>query len=206
MPRWSAEKPAVAIVATGDDYDEGYHKGNVGGLDAVDTDLAPGHIEDGVTIFGKLGTFVGGPLAEDVLGSGVSPTERDSQFTNGHYYGEIWVPANGTLDMATTTPDFTAGSLAVGSAFLYGHAKVADKMKFQLVMGGTVVGETAFLLPFEDIEVQVLVATRALSGLQACVARLENYTGENEIFRFVFPEYGLLSEKPSAVAVGSVKI
>ncbi|MBA7613546.1 hypothetical protein ES703_20797 [subsurface metagenome] len=50
--------PTKAIVATSDDYEAGYHEGNPGGLDAIDTDLAPANIKAGVTIFGKLGTYV----------------------------------------------------------------------------------------------------------------------------------------------------
>ena len=48
--------PTVAIVAASDAYPAGYHVGNVGGLDAIDVDLAPGNIKSGVTIFGKVGT------------------------------------------------------------------------------------------------------------------------------------------------------
>ena len=50
--------PLKAITAASDSYEEGYHKGNVGGLDAIDTDLAPGNIKQGITIFGKAGTLV----------------------------------------------------------------------------------------------------------------------------------------------------
>ena len=49
--------PTVAIVAANDNYPAGYHAGNVGGLDAIDTDLAPENIKKDVVIFGKTGTF-----------------------------------------------------------------------------------------------------------------------------------------------------
>lgn len=45
------------IVAGSDLYEEGYHAGNVGGLDAIDTDLAPANIKKDVVIFGKVGTY-----------------------------------------------------------------------------------------------------------------------------------------------------
>jgi len=48
--------PTVAIVAANDNYPAGYHAGNVGGLDAIDTDLATANIKYGVTIFGKAGS------------------------------------------------------------------------------------------------------------------------------------------------------
>lgn len=50
--------PTVAIVAANDNYPAGCHAGNVGGLDAIDTDLAPANIKAGVTIFGKVGTSI----------------------------------------------------------------------------------------------------------------------------------------------------
>lgn len=56
-PRKTGTMPTKAIVAGSDAYEEGYHAGDPGGLDAIDTDLAPGNIREGVTIFGKLGTL-----------------------------------------------------------------------------------------------------------------------------------------------------
>ena len=50
--------PTKAIVAANDNYEEGYHAGEPGGLDAIDTDLAPGNIKEGVDIFGKVGTYL----------------------------------------------------------------------------------------------------------------------------------------------------
>lgn len=49
--------PIVAIIAASDAYPEGYHAGDVGGLDAIDTNLAPENIKSGVNIFGKVGTY-----------------------------------------------------------------------------------------------------------------------------------------------------
>jgi len=46
----------VAIVAANDNYPAGYHVGNVGGLDAIDADLATANIKSGITIFGKPGS------------------------------------------------------------------------------------------------------------------------------------------------------
>lgn len=50
------DPPLKAIVAANDNYEAGYHKGNVGGLDAIDTDLATANIKSGITIFGKVGS------------------------------------------------------------------------------------------------------------------------------------------------------
>ena len=51
------DPPLKAIVAANDNYEAGYHKGNPGGLDAVDTDLAPANIKKDVVIFGITGTY-----------------------------------------------------------------------------------------------------------------------------------------------------
>ncbi len=50
------DPPLKAIVAANDNYEAGYHKGNAGGLDAIDTDLATANIKNGITIFGKVGS------------------------------------------------------------------------------------------------------------------------------------------------------
>lgn len=53
----NAKPPLKEIVAASDAYPKGWHEGNPGGLDAIDTDLAAGNIKDGIIIFGKLGTL-----------------------------------------------------------------------------------------------------------------------------------------------------
>lgn len=50
------DPPLKAIVDVNDNYEPGYHKGNAGGLDAIDTDLATANIKNGITIFGKAGS------------------------------------------------------------------------------------------------------------------------------------------------------
>ncbi len=54
-PRKDGTMPTVAIVAANDNYPAGYHVGDVGGLDAIDVNLASANIKSGVTIFGKAG-------------------------------------------------------------------------------------------------------------------------------------------------------
>ncbi len=50
------DPPLKAIVAANDNYEAGYHKGDVGGLDAIDAELATANIKSGITIFGKVGS------------------------------------------------------------------------------------------------------------------------------------------------------
>ena len=102
-PRKTGTMPTVAIVAANDNYPEGYHAGNVGGLDAIDTDLATPNIKAGVTIFGKVGdpnvvdtspgdaiagniqsgkkAFVDGAQVTGTMGSIVTPSLKNSNDT-----------------------------------------------------------------------------------------------------------------------------
>ena len=50
--------PTRAIVDTNANYPLGYHRGNVGGLPAVEADLIAANIKFGVTMFGILGTMI----------------------------------------------------------------------------------------------------------------------------------------------------
>ncbi|MBA7545908.1 hypothetical protein ES705_38288 [subsurface metagenome] len=50
--------PTRAITDASTDYPLGYHRGNVGGLVAVEPDLIAQHIKYGITMFGILGTMV----------------------------------------------------------------------------------------------------------------------------------------------------
>lgn len=84
IPKKTGTMPTKAIAAGTDTYEEGYHAGDPGGLDAIDADLAPANIKSGVTIFGKVGTSM--------------------SFTDYHYYEDL---AGG----ATYTPP--ASSLAI---------------------------------------------------------------------------------------------
>ena len=47
----------VAIVANNNAYPAGYHAGNGGGLNSVDTTLSAGNIKSGVTILGTAGSY-----------------------------------------------------------------------------------------------------------------------------------------------------
>jgi hypothetical protein len=49
--------PLKAIVAASEAYPKGWHEGDVGGLSAIETNLAPANIKKTVNIFGKAGTF-----------------------------------------------------------------------------------------------------------------------------------------------------
>ena len=50
--------PTRAITDASADYPQGYHRGNVGGLPAIEPDLVAENIKFGVTVFGIVGTMV----------------------------------------------------------------------------------------------------------------------------------------------------
>ncbi|HUV45157.1 MAG TPA: hypothetical protein VMW13_10050 [Dehalococcoidales bacterium] len=66
----------VAIVAANDSYPAGYHVGNVGGLDAIDADLASANIKSGKTIFGKAGAATVQDIADADLAVAEAPTGK----------------------------------------------------------------------------------------------------------------------------------
>lgn len=144
MPRWSAEKPAVAIAAGADTYDEGYHKGDVGGLDAVDTDLAPANIKDGVNIFGKEGTLV----------EGVDVSDADAAMadvrTGKTFYSVAAPRKTGTMITRTLSP--THDSVAAGYYALTTLSAVDDDLAPGNIKSGvTIFGKVGTVAPEEDV-------------------------------------------------------
>jgi len=94
------DPPLKAIVAATDNYEAGYHEGNAGGLDAVDTDIAGGNIALGTTIFGKVGTVVAGgteTIDSDSgdLASGADYTPADSGIFVGGISQGSWLRYSG---------------------------------------------------------------------------------------------------------------
>ena len=195
MPRINSSIPVREIAAASDIYNRGYHKGNPGGLDAVDTDLAGGNIKEGVTIFGKLGTYAGEALAEDVVGSAVTLLNGNS--SGGFRYFHEAIPQFATELIATKDLTFDAASMAVAVGYTTGMA--FGNMKLQLIMGGVQVAESAEM----DNSVNwIVVGTRALSGLQTCLVQIYNYASANDV-RLA----GNLSGEDCAggIGIGSIK-
>lgn len=91
------DPPLKAIVATNDNYDKGYHEGNVGGLDAVDADLATANIKSGVVIFGK----VGSANVLDVSDADAAVTDVKSPRT---FYSVTGPKKTGTMPTQTLNP------------------------------------------------------------------------------------------------------
>lgn len=87
MGRVNAPIPVRKIAAGADTYKRGFHKGDPGGLDAIDTDLAAGNIKKDVVIFGVTGVHVdvGGLtvyawLANPATGTLISPERINENY------------------------------------------------------------------------------------------------------------------------------
>jgi hypothetical protein len=114
--------PTVAIVAANDDYPAGYHAGDAGGLDAIDTDLASANIKSGITIFGKAGAATVQDIADADLTIAEVPTgKKFYAVTGGVKTGtgtKALDPANDTVAAgyyAVTTLHAVDADLAVGN-------------------------------------------------------------------------------------------
>lgn len=204
MGRASAKVPIRKLLATDDVYHRGFHKGNPGGLDAVDAQLAAANIKEGITIFGFLGTFAGGALAEDTVGS---DTENNTCATAGAFHGNCGTPgADGEADIASVTKTFNDPSFAVGSAFceVASDPTQLDFCKLRCYIDGVQVGESVF---FDSTigENYIAVGTKDVSGDIDIIikATLHNYGGAQYFRRAA--SFGTGGEAGGGVAVGAIK-
>lgn len=165
--------PIKAIVAGSDLYEEGYHAGDGGGLDAIDTDLAVGNIKKDVVIFGKTGTYEA-TLVEDVIGTTPSGVTSDSNAGVSHKTATI--PAGTDEDMASNTQSFAALSRAVAVGWMTFLNVYTSSIKVRLYMGGVQVAESAFATNFS---MRIVIGTRALSGSTICKIAAHNYDGSS---------------------------
>ncbi len=202
MARVNSPIPVRKLAAASDVYARGFHEGNPAGLDGVDADLAADNIADGVTIFGKLGTFVG-VLVEDVVGFDLPSTAAG---TSGTYYriGPAIAPTEDvTLNSLTQT--YAALSRAIGTVVAYGKASDTNKLKLRLFMGGVQVAESSAFAA-TNTEFKVVQGTRALSGSVECTAVIHNY--DASITRYLYTIVSTPNASPYGVilTVGSIKI
>ncbi len=190
----------VALAAGSNAYPAGYHVGNGGGLDAVDTDLVAANIADGVTIFGVLGTLAAGTLAEDIRANGLS---ADTSSSLGHYYKTQNISAGTEYEIATTTDTYAADSLAIAFAFVSAReASTSNTKKFRLYMDGVQVAESGFVSLTGDV--YLVSGNRALSGSTICKCTVWCYTTTGNL---AFGGVGTNgSPCAGAIGIGSVKL
>jgi len=106
--------PTVAIAAANDDYPAGYHAGDVGGLDAIDADLASANIKSGVTIFGKAGTLA---IIHDTMGTDISSQTTKASANIDYEISSQIAPGGDTTILSVT---ITLAQASVVEGCFYG--------------------------------------------------------------------------------------
>ncbi len=167
-------------------------------LSTIDADLAVGNIADGVTIFGKLGTYEPS-LVEDLVDEAVSAF---TQTGGGGFRREVIIVSGGDYTLATMTPTFAADSLAVGVGCASCRGNATTTFKLRLYMGGVQVAESVYFV-MSPGAFFILVATRALSGAQEIKVEAHNYAGGSVQAGFACQDGG--GAIGGGVAVGSIK-
>lgn len=174
-------------------------------LSAVDGDLAPGNIADGVTIFGFLGTFAGGPLSEDIIDIDLGANAGFDLHTTGGVHDDfVGGESNDTINSLTQVYD--PNSMAVAVGFVRGNAEEANSLKAQLIMDGVQVAEGSFFgIIGTNISVTILIGTRALSGSKTVVLQMHNYD-VSAVNRYFYAGKIGSQLDDCGLGVGSVKI
>lgn len=200
-PRKTGTMPTKAIVAANDLYEEGYHAGNPGGLDAIDTDLAPANIKSGVTIFGKVGSYAP-TLIDDT--SGTEASALTGTQTTDHYALYQMIEQYEELDLVSKVLTFAAGSRAVAVGVAHCAAVNVNSLKGRLYMAGVEVAESAYLPVVGTASLCVtLVGIAALSGSQTCKLSIYSYEVERYLWVWGGKESGHLIA--AGIGIGSIK-
>lgn len=143
MGRINSPIPTRKLVATSTTYKRGYHRGDAGGLVAVEEHLVEGNIADGVEIFGVLGTLVVGTIVHDDQDLSVdSGTEPDTATV---YHEEVTIGAGADETLETITLTALQATIIEAVYFLSVKATVAARSKLQLFVDGVAQAETAFI-------------------------------------------------------------
>ena len=125
--------PTVAIVAANDNYPAGYHVGNVGGLDAIEVNLAAANILSGVNIFG----YVGVATVQDIADADAAVANVLDPKT---FYSVTGARKTGTMP----TVALAAGSNAYPAGYHAGNVGGLDAVDADLVTANIKSGITIF--------------------------------------------------------------
>ena len=174
-------------------------------LSTVDTDLAVGNINNGVTIFGFVGTYTGPTTpAQDILGSAISSIVANY---NGSAWSQLSVSASSdSATIATLTQSYAAASMAVGIGMVSAKDNTgSENIKLRLYMDGVQMAESGYFSNLQAIPV-VIMATKAMSGSKTCYIAAHNYSGSIQYLNIYGTNTTGAGHFPfAAVAVGSIK-
>lgn len=174
------DPPLAAIVAANDNYEAGYHNGNPGGLDAIDTDLAVANIKNGVVIFGFTGTFIGGVMTHDDMDSDVDNQGDSASYII--YFEWATIPADGDVTIATITLTCLQATVIEAAYFISARANDANRVKLQMFIDGVGQGETAFLLGDNKFHLFYDIANKAVaSGARVIYLNAHAYSGGSSV-------------------------
>ncbi len=172
--------PTVAVSAGSDAYPAGYHAGDGGGLDAIDTDLASGNIKSGVTIFGKAGSYTGGALATDA--SAVGHTGDGSGALK--FAGDGWVSmaASSETTVATAAPVCgvtEAYLVSTGNGDARFNSGITNRARWKHYLDGTLANTSAYWTNAWPRAAQMhwfVQAVKAITstGTKTCTVKYEN--------------------------------
>jgi len=174
-------------------------------LRAVDSDLDAANIADSIEIFGITGTFVGGALAEDILGTN-DYGDADSESTSA--YKPVTVAGTTLVDLVSLVQAYDASSMAVGVGFVNAEGDWPNSHKIRLYMGGVEVAESGFVASGGgNCSMIIVIGTRALSGSQTCKISDYNYIGTENNLNIAGQGRTAGTNKPVAagIGVGSIK-
>jgi len=182
--------PTKAITAASDAYEEGYHAGNPGGLDAIDTDLAPANIKSGVTIFGKVGTYTGANPDHDIQGL---QADIGTTATASAYYDSWSIGAGGDQTLVTDTITVVAGACVEGCGVCLCFASAIDKIKLRLFIDGVQKAESGWIsaTAFRSLVALMGYTENISSGNRVIYLSAHNYDTEaRNIYRFSSTVFG----------------
>lgn len=168
-------------------------------LSAVDTDLAAANIKDGITLFGVEGSY-SQVAAEDSLADERSAHESNTSGTRYHFNQAIEPDAD--FDIASVDDTFD-NALVVGVAIAHAFCNGTDEcLKLQLIMDGVTVAESPFI---DNMQLWMVMGTKALDGLKTCICRCHNYGVGAENLNVLGRSSGA-AFIAAGIAVGGIKV
>ena len=190
--------PTVAVAPVSDAYPAGYHVGNVGGLPAIDADLAAGNIKDGVTIFGTLGTFIN-TLNDEDLGIQYSTIHTGTFSTIYRRVTGYDIAGSTAVTVNTKTATYETNALVLAISVFVCSAEDASSLKLQLHMDGVQIAESGFISTTTTR--YTLTGSRSMSGSKVVETKVENY---NVAARWFAPCAYANGDNFDVLAVGAV--
>jgi hypothetical protein len=181
-------------------------EGHINVRNVADADSVEGDVVDGKTFYAvgggiRTGTLVAhGDLAQDDDDIDHDTGNTQGVANSGGYQTDVGnITTDTDLDSASITCNDP--SLAYAVAFASFHSENPSKHQLQLIMGGTVMGTSEYFNSAR-IDNRSVTGFRAMTGSITCKCRIKVSSGGGHLYYW---GKGGLGQRPSMVAVGSVK-